>query len=98
LEPALQPASAKIIAPAKAIRNFVFIMQVNPARKNSKFKCRQEILSKNRRRIPIRMVLPHPCPLPLGEGELSADASKNRMTILVHGFSARMFGESSCLA
>ena len=45
------------------------------------FGCEAKILSI----IPAQTVLPHPGPLPLGEGELSTDGLKRRTTKLVHG-------------
>jgi len=42
----------------------------------------------NRHRIYSQNVLPHPGPLPLGEGEWSADGLKRQTTELVQGFNA----------
>ena len=36
----------------------------------------------------VRTILPHPCPLPLGEGESSSDGLKRRTIIAVHGHNA----------
>jgi hypothetical protein len=35
--------------------------------------------------ILVRTILPYPCPLPQGEGELSTDGLERRKTISVHG-------------
>jgi len=53
--------------------------------------CDTTTLSLNPHRVFVRTILPHPCPLPLGEGELSASALKCRTTGLVHGPDARPY-------
>ncbi|HEX3626292.1 MAG TPA: hypothetical protein VH280_12795, partial [Verrucomicrobiae bacterium] len=37
----------------------------------------------------VRKTLPHPCPLPLGEGEWSSDGLIRRSIAAVQGFNAR---------
>ena len=43
----------------------------------------------NRRNVPVRKTLPHPGPLPLGEGESYADDLKRRTMAGVQKFNAR---------
>src|SRR5215472_8745209 len=43
----------------------------------------------------VRSILPHPSPLPHGEGELSTDDLKQRTMAAIHGFNARTFLEKS---
>src|SRR5580698_9292053 len=47
-------------------------------------------------RVVVRTTLPHPCPLPLGEGEWPSDGLKWRTITAVQGRNARFFvGEIS---
>ena len=45
--------------------------------------------------IVVPTILPHPCPLPLGEGELSPDSLKRRTITAVQGRNARFFSGRS---
>jgi hypothetical protein len=46
-------------------------------------------LSMNRENIGVRKTLPHPGPLPLGEGESPSDGLIRRMVAVVQGFNAQ---------